>query len=145
MKTIISIAVIALFVGCDARVQGPNDKVVGESNEKGFRTAHDLTSEPDLMVRSDEFVTESISIDLAKQIAKSLVQFAETDGYSDGFDRIEDVRFTWLNIAGVHTRRAQFENLFLFPRLDVAEEDRSWSSGVALKRGSKIAYQWKID
>ena len=94
---------------------------------------------------NSQFKIEEIPDTVASKIRNALTPLTKIKDYPNGFERIEDVRFTWLNIAGVHTRCAVSEDLFLFPRLDIASEDDKWTSGVALRRNSNIAYHWKID
>lgn len=139
------IATIPLLVSCEKQLQHSYDKAMESSAEEKMRALHKSSHVSNYSALLDGFVTESITAELANRIENSLVKFAETDAYPEGFEHIEEVSFTWLNIAGIHTRRAEFGDIFFFPRLDVAEEDRSWVSGVALKRGSNIAYRWKLE
>ena len=139
------IATLLLLVGCQKQLQHSYDSAMESSAEEKLRASHESSHVSISSALPDGFVTESITEELANRIENSLVNFAETDAYPEGFEHIEEVSFTWLNIAGIHTRRAEFGDIFFFPRLDVAEEDRSWVSGVALKRGSNIAYRWKLE
>ncbi len=139
------ISTLLLLVGCEEQLQHSYDSAMESSAEEKLRALHEFTHVSVSPALPNTFVTESIAAELANQIEKSLVKFAETDSCAEGFEYIEEVSFTWLNISGIHTRRAEFGDIFFFPRLDLDEEDRSWVSGVALKRGSNIAYQWKLE
>ena len=139
------IASFLLLLGCEKQPQHSYDSAMESSAEEKLRALHKSSRVSISSALPVTFVTESVTAELADQIEKSLVKFTETDGYPEGFEHIEEVSFSWLNIAGIHTRRAEFGDIFFFPRLDVAEEDRRWISGVALKRGSNIAYRWELD
>ena len=140
MRYIISLSLL-LFVSCDDALQRSYDSAKDEAADEKLRTH----ATPKTLAASSVYITEPITDQLATQIEESLVKFAETDGFPGGFQRIEDVRFDWLNVAGLHRRRAEAGDLFFFPRLDVAKEDEGWQSGIALRRGSNIAYLWRLD
>ncbi|BDS05396.1 hypothetical protein NT6N_04360 [Oceaniferula spumae] len=140
MRYIFSFSLL-LFVSCDDALQQSYDRGMEEAAEEKLR-AHAI---PKPLAASSAYITEPITDQLATQIEESLVEFAETDGFPSGFQRIEDVRFDWLNVAGFHSRRAEAGDLFFFPRLDVSREDEGWQSGIALRRGSNIVYRWKLD
>lgn len=88
---------------------------------------------------------EKIPEEVGRAIVENLEQFTVMKEHPEGFARIEDVRFDWISIAGVHTRAAVFEDLFLFPYLNQAEERSGWKTGIALRTNSPITYQWRLD
>jgi len=95
-------------------------------------------------VKNESFKKEEVPEAVVTKIRSEMIPFSEIKEYPKGFNAIEDVKFTWLNIAGSHTRCAISGDLFLFPRLDVAKEDNKWSSGIALRKNSNIAYKWSF-
>jgi len=115
---------------------------VGELDSKTDLEAIEVVSAP--LANENVFKTEAVTDAVAEKILKAIVPFTKIKDFPNGFERIEDVKFTWLNIAGAHTRRAVSGDLFLFPRLDTAKEDDAWTSGIALRRGSNIAYRWNL-
>ena len=142
MKALVSIPFL-FCVSCEDTLQQSYDKAMEDSADIKLRSVTTKTASVSLI--SSPFVTESVKGKLAGQIVDSLVKFSEIQSHPQGFQKIDEVEFTWLNIAGVHSRRAEYGDYFLFPRLDVAEEDNSWQSGIALKRGSRIAYRWRLE
>ena len=92
---------------------------------------------------------ETPPIEIGEQIARSLERIGEIEEYPDGFTKLEDIDFRFINIAGFHTRKGIYKDLFLFPywnvNVEVNEESADWKTGIAFRKNSPIIYSWRLD
>lgn len=87
---------------------------------------------------------ETVPADIGKKIIENLEEFSTMKHYPEGFETIEDVKLDWISIAGLHTRKAVFEDLFLFPYWNTSTEKEGWDTGLAIRKNSPIVYTWKL-
>ena len=100
----------------------------------------------DSMVRVSDLSSEIevVPEQIGRKIKESLNEFSTMKQYPEGFGTIEDVKLDWISIAGLHTRKATFEDLFLFPHLNTSIEKEGWNTGLAFRKNSPIVYTWKL-
>jgi hypothetical protein len=93
---------------------------------------------------------ESLAPELAEKILTSLTKVGEISDWGAGFDKIEDVDWRFVSLAGIHSRRIVYKDWFLFPYWNMAnsefnKEPKGWDTGLAVKKGSKVLYAWTLN
>jgi hypothetical protein len=92
---------------------------------------------------------EAVPSKVGIQILSSLVKAGEVKEWNEGFEKISEVDWKFVNLSGIHTRQAVYEDWFLFPYWNTAssiskDEPKDWKTGLAVKRGSNILYSWNL-
>ena len=87
---------------------------------------------------------EIVSEEIGREIKENLNEFSTMKEYPEGFKSIEDVKLDWISIAGFHSRKSTFEDLFLFPDWNTSIETEGWNTGLAFRQNSPIVYTWKL-